>query len=159
MSDGAPVCNLPNIGQVPALQAGKLFPSVPKAQNLESAIQAANALAQIVARLLAPGNPPFQNNLAPFNSASNLVGTPGINATAGADGSPGAKGKKGEKGEDAKQPSWVLSGVTVETVKVVNPEEGSDDDEDFVIVKRITAIQFTDAKQTNAVLTLRMKPR
>lgn len=155
-NDGAPVCNLPNIGQTPALQAGRMFPSVPKATDLPSAIAAANALAQIIQILLtSPGLPPFGNNLAPYNAASNLVGTPGINAAAGADGSPGAKGKNGKKGEDAKQPSWVLSGVTAEEVKVGDPSDGADPDS-FVIIKRITSIEFSDKKQTNASLLLQM---
>lgn len=153
--DGAPVCNLPNIGQVPALQPGRTFASVPKAFDLPTAIQAANALAQIVAGLIAPGAPPFRNNLAPFNAASNLVGTPGINAGAGADGSAGAKGKKGQDGEKAKQPKWVVSGVKVEEVKVTNPE----DNDTFVVVKRLTEIAFSDSEQTNATLILNMRPR
>lgn len=153
--DGAPVCNLPNIGQVPALQPGRLFPSVPKASDLPSAIQAANAISQIIQILLtSPGHPPFGNNLAPYNAASDLVGTPGINAAAGADGSPGARGKKGKNGEDAKQPSWVLAGVKAEEVKVTNPE----DHDQFVVIKRITSIEFADQKQTNATLLLTMKP-
>jgi len=154
MSNGAPVCNLPNLGQVPARQAGRLFSSIPRAQDLPSLINAINAMAQLVARLLAPGTPPFQNNLAPFNTASQLVGTAGINSGAGADGSAGAKGKDGQKGEDAKQPNWRLAGVETELVKVMNP----DDHDQFVVVKRIKSIEFDD-EHTNNVLLLTMRPQ
>ena len=153
-NDGAPVCPLPNIGQVPALQAGRMYPSVPKAQDLPSAIAAVNALSQILIMLTAPGQAPFQNNLSQPSALAPLVGTPGINSGAGADGSAGAKGKDGKKGEDAKNPSWKLSSIKTELVKVENPE----DRDQFVVVKRISEIEFTDAQQTNAVLLLRMKP-
>jgi len=155
MGNGAPVCPLPNIGQVPALQAGRMYPSVPKAQDLPSAIQAANALAQVVAMLLSPGGLTFQNNLAQPNSLKPLVGTPGINSAAGADGSPGAKGKAGKKGEDAKNPSWILSGYRSEVVKVENP----DDRDVYVVVKRLRSISFADQEPTNATLVLDMGGR
>jgi len=148
----APVCNLPNIGQVPALQPGRMYPSIPRAQDLPSAIQAANALGQLVALLLQPGIPGFTNNVAPTNTTITLIGTPGINGAAGADGSPGAKGKAGEKGENAKQPSWVLSGVKTQNVKVENP----DDRDQFVVVKRISEIGFRDSSQSNQTLILQM---
>ena len=152
MSDGAPVCNLPNVGQVPALQAGRMFPSVPKAQDLPSAIQAINALAQIIMQLASPGLPSFQNNLAPYNSASRLVGTPGINAAAGANGSAGAAGKKGKDGENAQNPNWEQTGFKTEKIKVMNP----DDNDQFVVVKRITEITFAD-QETGAELKISMK--
>jgi len=152
LSDGAPVCNLPNVGQVPALQAGRMFPAVPKAQDLPSAIQAINALAQIIMYLIAPGLPAFGNNLAPYNSSSRLVGTPGINRGAGADGSAGAAGKKGKDGQDAQNPNWEQTGFKTEKIKVQNP----DDNDQFVVVKRITEITFAD-QETGAELKINMK--
>lgn len=151
MGDGAPVCNLPNIGQVPALQPGRRFPAVPKAQDLPSAIAAINTLTQIILQLTQPGFPPFRNNLATFNAQDRFVGTGGITQGAGADGSPGAAGKKGDKGEDAKQPNWELTRVKTEKVKVVNPE----DDDQFVIVKRIIEVEFSD-RLSNSVLLMKM---
>ena len=129
-----------------------MFPSVPKAQDLPSAIQAINALAQIIMQLASPGLPSFQNNLAPYNSASRLVGTPGINAAAGANGSAGAAGKKGKDGENAQNPNWEQTGFKTEKIKVMNP----DDNDQFVVVKRITEITFAD-QETGAELKISMK--
>jgi len=139
-NDGAPICNLPNIGQVPALQPGRLFPAIPKAQDIPSLIQAVNALAQIVAQLVSPGLPPFRNNLAPYSAASRLVGTPGIVATAGSNGSAGAAGKDGKDGKEAKDPRWQESSRKTEAVKV----KGTEDNEDaYLIMRRVTKLTIT----------------
>jgi hypothetical protein len=128
-----------------------MFPAVPKAQDLPSAIQAINALTQIIMQLAAPGLAPFQNNLAPYTPAK-LVGTPGIRGGAGANGSPGAAGKKGQDGENAQNPNWEQTGFKTEKVKVQNP----DDNDQYVVVKRITEITFAD-QETGAQLTISMK--
>jgi len=129
-----------------------MFPSVPKAQDLPSAIAAINALTQIILQLTSPGLPPFKNNLAPYTPAK-LVGTPGINGGAGANGSPGTAGKKGKDGENAQNPNWEQTGFKTEKVKVQNP----DDNDQYVVVKRITEISFAD-QETGAQLTISMKP-
>jgi hypothetical protein len=102
-------------------------------------IQAVNAIAQIVAQLVSPGLPPFRNNLAPYNSASRLVGTPGIVSTAGANGSAGAKGKDGKDGKEAKDPNWNESSRKTENVKVKN----KDDEDTYLIMKRVTTLTIT----------------
>ena len=153
MSNGAPVCNLPNRGQIPALQAGRLYPAVPKAQDLSSAIQAINALAQIIMELAQPGLPPFQNNLAPFTPAK-LVGTPGINAALSKAGRAGGSfAMDGDKGAEAELPYWVSTGIKTEIVNVKN----SEDDDQHVIVKRIISLEFTDQTSPGSTITFTMK--
>jgi len=154
LSNGAPVCNLPNRGQVPALQAGRLYPAVPRVQDLPSAIQAINQLTQIILELASPGLPPFQNNLAPY-TPRRLVGTPGINAALAHAGSPGGSfAIDGEKGKEGEEPYWVPSGIKTEIVKVKN----SEDEEQFVIVKRIISLTFTDQTNPDSTITFTMKP-
>lgn len=150
MSDGAPVCNLPNRGQVPALQSGRLFPAVPKAQDLPSAIQAINALAQIIMELAGPGLPQFQNNLAPYSRGKPLSGTRGIGV---AQGGGGSFAMDGQDGLDAEAPSWVLNSIITEKTKVTNP----DDEDQYVVVKRIKSITFVDrVSEDNASITFTM---
>jgi hypothetical protein len=106
-------------------------------------IQAVNALAQIVVQLVSPGLPPFKNNLAPYNSASRLVGTPGIVSTAGANGSAGAAGKNGKDGKEAKDPLWNETSRTTEKVKV----KGTEDNEDaYLIVRRVNKLTLTSKR-------------
>lgn len=137
MSDGAPVCNLPNRGQTPALQAGRLRPAVPKAQDLPSAIQALNTLTQIVISLVSPGLPQFGNNLATYDTGRPLNGTNGIARAQGGGGSFAMDGDDGKKGEE---PYWVPHEIKYERKKVVNP----DDDDQYVVVKRIVSVTFMD---------------
>lgn len=141
--DGAPVCNLPNIGQVPALQPGRMFPSLPRATNLPSLLQLVNALAQTVQQLTSPGLQPFKNNLAPITVPGRmLAGTPGINGAAGADGSAASAGKDGKEGKKAKDPNYKESGRKSQKVKVKNP----DDDETWLILKRTTKLVMSSNK-------------
>jgi hypothetical protein len=130
-----------------------LYPAVPKAQDLPSAIQAINALTQIILKLASPGLPPFQNNLAPFTPAK-LVGTPGINAALAHAGSPGGSfAMDGSKGKEAEEPYWRPTEVKTEIVKVKN----SEDEEQFVIVKRIISLTFTDQTNPDSTITFKMK--
>lgn len=137
--DGAPVCNLPNIGQVPALQPGRVFPAIPKAQDLPSLLQTVNTMTQIINQLTSPGLPPFRNNVTPVARRNIFVGTQGINAAAGADGSAPQAGKDGKDGKAAKDPTYKESGRKTTRVKVKNPEN----EESWLIVKRITRLTMT----------------
>ncbi len=69
MSNGAPVCDLPDQGQFPARQPGTPFPAIPRAQDLPSAIQAINQLSLIIQQLILPVPPTF-NNLRPTTNIS-----------------------------------------------------------------------------------------
>ncbi len=142
-NNGAPVCNLPNIGQVPALQAGRLYPSIPRVYDLPTAIQALNTLAQIVAQLTSAGLPPFRNNLAPFTDPSrSLVGTQGISGAEGSDGSPSRAGKDGKEGKKAKDAKYHKTKQTTENVKVKGTE---DNDDSFLILRRTTNFTLTSS--------------
>lgn len=138
MADGAPVCNLPNIGQVPALQAGRMYPALPRANDLPSLINLVNLLSQLAQQLVQPGLTPFKNNLAPATLRT-IVGTPGLNAAAGADGSAAQAGKDGKDGKKAKDPKYKESGRKSYKVKV----EKKDDEETFVIMRRFTNLTMT----------------
>lgn len=139
--NGAPVCNLPNVGQEPALQPGRLYPSIPKATDLPSLVQAVNTMSQIVLQLTTPGLPPFKNNLAPF-TRKNIAGTPGIVGAAGADGSAARSGKDGKDGKKAKDPKWKQGDQKSEKVKV----KGTEDNEDaYLIMRRVTHLTMTSS--------------
>ena len=141
-NDGAPVCNLPNIGQIPSLQQGVLRPSIPRATDLSSLIQAINAMSQIVSQLTQPGLAPFKNNLAPISVLSPKAGTPGIVAAAGSDGSAARAGKDGKDGKKAKDPSYHETTQKSEKVKV----KGTEDNEDsFLIMRRVTTLTMTSS--------------
>jgi hypothetical protein len=129
-----------------------MFPAVPKAQDLPSAIQAINTLTQIIMYLAAPGLPPFQNNLATYTPAK-LVGTPGIRGSQGNAGRSGGSAMSGEKGKDAEDVNWRLDRITYETVKVKNPDE----EDDHVVVKRITSITFIDQTNPDSMIIFTMK--
>lgn len=139
MTDGAPVCNLPNIGQVPARQAGRLYPAIPRAVDLPSLIQSVNTMVDIINILLSPGLPPFRNNVMPTTVRDVLVGTQGLNATEGADGSPSRAGKDGKEGKKAKAPTYKESNRQTIRVKVRN----KDDEDTWLIVNRITKLTMT----------------
>lgn len=125
-NDVAPVCNLPNVGQQPPAQAGRIFPAVPKAQDLPSAIQAINTLTQIIIQLTAPDLPSFRNNLAPLTILSQKIGTPLLAA--------------GVQQNAQKSVRFAEVSRNREKVKIVNP----DDDSEFIIVDRINSIVFMD---------------
>jgi hypothetical protein len=125
-NDGAPVCTLPNVGQQPPAQAGRIFPAIPKAQDLPSAVQAINTLTQIIIQLTAPDLPSFRNNLAPLTIQSQKVGTPLLLA--------------GAQQNAQKSIRFAEVSRNKEKVKVVSP----DDDSIFVIVERINSITFMD---------------
>lgn len=54
MSDGAPVCLLPNQSQATPSMPGRLFPPIPAANDLPSAIQAINSIRRILNMLTGP---------------------------------------------------------------------------------------------------------
>lgn len=141
-NDGAPVCNLPNIGQVPALQPGRLSPSIPKAQDLPSLVQAVNAMSQIVLQLTQPGLAPFRNNVGPINILTPRAGTSGIVGAAGSDGSAARGGKDGKDGKKAKDPKWKQGEQKSEKVKVKGTEEN---EECFLIMRRVTHLTMTSS--------------
>lgn len=150
MSNGAPVCNLPNRGQVPAIQAGRLRPSVPKVNSLPTAIQAINQLTQIIISLVSPGLPQFGNNLATFDTARPLNGTNGITAAQRGGGGFAMDGEDGRKGE---APYWVPYDMQTERKKVVHP----DDEDQYVVVTRIRSVTFKDQTSDNdATITIRV---
>ena len=142
MGNGAPVCNLPNIGQVPALMPGRLYPSIPRAQDLPSLIATVNALAQVAAQLTQPGLAPFTNNVGPVNITSPLVGTPGIVGAAGSDGSPSRAGKDGKDGKKAKDPKWQQGEIKSERVKVKGTEDNADC---YLIMRRVYKMTMTSS--------------
>jgi len=127
-----------------------MYPSVPKAQDLPSAIAALNALTQIAMELATPSLP--VNNLTTFQPQK-LVGTPGINAAAGASPGVGSFAFDGQDGNKAEQSNWRATKVEYERIKVVNP----DDDEEFVCTKRITLLEFTDQTNPSSKITFEMK--
>jgi hypothetical protein len=138
---GAPVCRLPNQGQLPALQSGRRFPAVPPANDLSSAIAAVNALAEVAALLLADSPPPnYDNNLDPFNATSlspKSGGTSGITNSS----ETGPRAGKGEDGQDAKKVRFTEERRVVQHIKVVNP----DDIDQYIFIARISSITFYDS--------------
>ena len=140
-NDSAPVCNLPNIGQVPALMPGRMYPSVPRAQDLPSLIAAVNQLAQIIPKLYVASLPTFQNNVGTV-TIRDIVGTAGIVGGAGADGTTAQAGKDGKDGEKAKDAKYKESSRKTERVKVKGTEGN---EECFLIMKRVTSLTMTSS--------------
>ena len=60
----------------------------------------------------------------------------------------------GEKGKEGEEPYWVPTNVKTEIVKVKN----SEDEDQFVIVKRIISLEFTDQTTPGSTITFTMKP-
>lgn len=146
MSDGAPVCSISSSQAVPS-QRGLRFPAIPKAMDLPSALQAIDALTQIVLVLSRQQPPIFRNNLAPNTVAGQFAAGGGSSFRGGSagGGEPGPPGRAGEKGppgkeKDPKSGSWSETDRKTTTVKIVNP----DDNEQFVIVERIESLTFTN---------------
>jgi hypothetical protein len=128
-----------------------MFPTVPKAQDLPSAIAALNALTQIILELAQPGLPAFENNLAVFPRTPPKAGTPGITA---ANGGGGGFAMDGQDGQKAEVPNWRATKITTERVKVTN----KDDEDSYVAVKRIVSLEFTDQTNPGSTITFTMKP-
>jgi hypothetical protein len=128
------------------MQAGRMYPAVPRAQDLPSAIAALNQLTQILLELASPGLPAFQNNLATFTLQPAKAGTNGITAAYKGGGSFAMDGDDGNKAET---PNWRATRVNVERIKV----KSKDDEDEYVTVQRIVSLEFTDQTNPDSTIT------
>jgi hypothetical protein len=109
-----------------------MLPAVPKAQDLPSALQAIQALTQIV--MILSGQPPPQNNVAAQQRV--VQGTPVLRFFL-----PGPSGSAGPPGVGgSRRSNWVEAFRTTATVRVENPDDSSQ----FVEIERINQLVMRD---------------
>lgn len=137
----APVCPVSR-GTTPPSQSGILLPTVPIAKDLDSILQAINAIRMILQHLLGGpgGGPGGSNNSLHSNSFGPGGGGAPKNPTSNPPGGPKTPKTNPNPQPKPTKSNWTETSRATESVKVVNPN----DDTQYIIFQRINSITFKD---------------